>query len=584
MLKDFLEDIRKIYTEIVKGSNPGIEEFKKKWDIVNGIGDRYQSLWKKENRKDTGSFYTPSEIVDFMVDEMILRVDYTKNPYIKIIDPSCGGGCFLISLYERLYNMAIDAKIENPARHVIMNNIYGYDIDENAIMITTIELYDRSGYYSKNIVHGDFLKDDTGNFDVVIGNPPYMGHKVLKGDYRKSLYSMYGDVFSDKGDISYCFIKKSIDSLNQNGVLCFFTSRYMLEALNGENIRRYLMKSGQVERIIDFYGVRVIKGVGVDNIILEFKKGCCGEAIDYYRLKGDAAGKGRDVFEDIRGQKREFKRDYKGQLSTYIGVNSKDLADEGWSFLSPIEKRVIDKIKGLELSTICESYQGIITGCDDAFVLSMEDAEKLKIEKELLKPWIKNKNVERFRVSNGNEMLIYSNIIEDEENYKNAISYIGRHRERLEKRRECLNGKRKWYHLQWGRDREIFEGKKIIFPYKASSNRFAIDEVSYFSADVYAIRINPIFERAFSYEFLVGVLNSSIYEFYVKTMAKKLGDNLYEYYPNKIMHLLIPDYIEEIEREVTSGGEDLRERIDCILNEHLGINSKEYSMIRSWCM
>jgi adenine-specific DNA-methyltransferase len=93
-----------------------------------------------------------------------------------------------------------------------------------------------------------------------------------------------------------------------------------------------------------------------------------------------------------------------------------------------------------------------------------------------------------------------------------------------------------------------------------------------------------MFKNSISYEFLVGVLNSSIYEFYIKTIAKKLGDDLYEYYPNKIMTLKIPEYIREIEDEVLNKNDDIRDRVDKILMKHFGITDDEYKVIKDWCI
>lgn len=621
MLKNFLEDLKIIYNNLKDCKNPDMDDFKEKWDIKSSIGDVYQNLCKREFKKEMGSFYTPYEIIKFMVKETLKDIDYEKNPYIKIFDPSCGGGYFLIELIFHLYDMALKCGIAEPLKHVVENNIYGCDIDENAVMITIIEIYNKTGFYAKNIGLGDFLTNSSGPFDVVIGNPPYMGHKVLKSEYRNILKDSYRDVFFDKADLSYCFIKKSIDSLKPNGILCFFTSRYILEALNGKGIRNYIKKNSNIKGIIDFYGVRFIKGVGVDNIIIKIqKKGCVSVGIeqglgndltfaeekfggslvksverlddwsagkirngsckdkgfDYYRLKANAIGEGEKIFDDIVNRKEEY--------SYFIDINPNDLIDEGWSFLKPIEKSILKKIHGVELSNLCSSFQGIITGYDKAYILNKDEARELNIEKELLKPWIKNKNIDKFSISESDELLIYTDIIKDENNYKNALKYIEKYKERLIKRRECALGKRKWYELQWGRKSEIFNEEKIIFPYKAGCNRFAIDKGSYFSADVYAIKINPIFESSLSYEFLVGVLNSRIYEFYIKTMAKKLGDELYEYYPNKIMKLKMPEYIKDIERVVLRQDMDIRDNIDSILMKYFGINDEEYLAIRSWCM
>ncbi|MDP4090668.1 MAG: TaqI-like C-terminal specificity domain-containing protein, partial [Bacillota bacterium] len=189
----------------------------------------------------------------------------------------------------------------------------------------------------------------------------------------------------------------------------------------------------------------------------------------------------------------------------------------------------------------CSSYQGIITGCDKAFIVSRNIIEEYDIEGRILRPWIKSSSIKREGVEVRDELfLIYSNLIEDEEEYPNAIRFIGKFRERLEQRRECRSGKRKWYELQWGREPSIFEGRKIIFPYKCNRNTFAIDGGSYFSADVYSLVIKDNIYMDLDYEFLQLVLNSALYEFYFKCFAKKLGGRLFEYYPNNLNRLRIP--------------------------------------------
>lgn len=576
MLQEFIDDLKLIFCEVVDGNNPNLEYFKEKWEIGEGIGEAYQRLCKKEHKKELGSFYTPLEVVRYMVNDIVMDINYEENPNIRILDPSCGGGYFLIELYKRLVIMAEKLGIDNPQKHVMDMNLYGFDIDENAIMITQIEIYEKTGHVASNIECRDFLIGKQEEYDIIIGNPPYMGHKMVTGEYRKKLSEEYKSVFSDKGDLSYCFIKRGIDSLKNSGRLVFLTSRYILEALNAEDIRRYIMTRGQLISIVDFYGVRIIKGVGVDNIIIKFEKSEGSRLSDFYRVKSSAKGMGEEVFNDITNNRERYVK--------HINVNTNNLKNEGWSFLNNIENSIINKINGYELSTFCESFQGIITGCDEAFVITEGEAIKLNIERELLKPWIKNKNVREYSISHSDELLIYSDMIKDEKAYKSAIDYIKKYRGRLEERRECVKGMRRWYELQWGRKPDLFEGSKIIYPYKASRNRFALDSGNYFSADVYAIKIKDMFINTISYEFLTGILNSSIYEFYIKTIAKKLGDDLYDYYPNKIMTLRIPENIKSVEEEVLNLGSSTKYNIDMILLDYFNLNLDEYSVIRSWCL
>ena len=575
MLCDFIYDIKNIYAEIKKGEKPDIESLRKKWSIKGSIGEAYELLQKKEEKKISGTYYTPCEIAEYMCGEITDKIDLKKTPHFRILDPSCGGGAFLLCLFDRLCNKAKIAGIKNPGAHVLKYNLFGIDMDETALLITKVELYIRSGILTDNLYHEDYLFCNTRKFDIIIGNPPYMGHKVLTGEYRRKLYMEFREVFSDKGDLSYCFIKKSVDLLKKKGELLFFSSRYLLEAVNGKNLREFIKMKCSIRSIIDFYGIRVVKGAGIDNIIIHLIKDGKEKETDFFRLKVSAREKGIEVFDDIKNKNNNY--------TNYIKIKKSSLNKNGWVFLNEIEKSAFDKITGIELSAVCRSYQGIITGCDDAFILDKNNYEELNIECSLLKPWIKSSSISKFSVAPARELIIYSNIINDINKYPAAIEHILKFKAKLENRRECLKGMKKWYYLQWERNMDIFDGKKIVFPFKSSSNRFAVDTGSYFSADVYALKIRDMFLNSISYEYIASILNSSIYEFYIKAISKKLGEDLYEYYPNKIMTVKLPLNIKEIE-EISNDDEEAQKNIDMILISYFGISLDEYDAIRSWCV
>lgn len=86
----------------------------------------------------------------------------------------------------------------------------------------------------------------------------------------------------------------------------------------------------------------------------------------------------------------------------------------------------------------------------------------------------------------------------------------------------------------------VYLKEKIMYPYKSSNNKFAIDENNNFSsADVYSFYIKEEYESIFSYEYIVGILNSKIYDRYFKMIGKGMGNKIYDYYPNKVMNLKI---------------------------------------------
>ena len=514
------------------------------------FGEVYYEFIK--NNKEKGTVYTPEPITAYMIENTIKAEQIIKNPYIKIVDPSCGTGNILICCFKFLRNLykdnlntineknGLNLNIQCIDEHIIAHNLYGFDIDDIAVKILIIDLYDLSqGSIPSNVFNQDFLLYESEHkYDVFIGNPPYVGKKSIDNEYAAYLKIRYKEVYRDKGDLSYCFFKKALEDLSENGKLTFITSRYFLESPSGEDLRKVLKGLCTIDKIIDFYGIRPFKNVGIDPVIM-FITNCQNDDSKIEIIKPS-------------NTKNKHKKEFYNSVFLKSGnefnsflLNKSQLNDKGWILIDEKDRNIINKIEQrsfTHLSNICNSYQGVITGCDKAFVVTNDIAIRGNIEKNIIKPWIKSSYIEKNEVSRQDSYIIYSDLINNTHDYNNAIAYIELQKEKLLKRRECQSGIRKWYELQWGRNQNIFEGEKIVFPFKASSNRFALDKGSYFSADVYALILKE--NVPFTYDFLLYILNSKIYEFYFKTFAKKLGEDAYEYYPNNLMKLCIPIIID----------------------------------------
>ncbi|AAK80265.1 adenine-specific DNA-methyltransferase [Clostridium acetobutylicum] len=562
MLADFFKKIDDIYNEIKKSGDietklKYINKFRKDLDVNYSFSEKYYNFVSM--KKERGVVYTPLKISNYIIDSTISEEDIIKNPFLKIVDPACGCGNIIIPCFIYLRNIYIknldkinninklELREENINYHIIKNNLFGYDVDLNAIKVLTIDLFCESKCFSSNFLCKDFLLDEIGiKYDIFLSNPPYVGLKSINKEYSAILKTMYPS-YKDKADISYCFFEKSILCLKIDGKLGFITSRYFLESQSGEELRRILVEKCSLYKIVDFYGIRPFKKAGIDTVMIFLERGI-----------GD-----RKSIEIIKPKIMKNNRKDEFYYSLFNGtnegidkfyINIKALDSKRWILRKDEEIDIINKIEKNSMATlgsICKSYQGIITGCDKAFIVDKETALRKNLEKEILRTWIKNKNVTKYNVNKNDLYIIYSDFIDEPSKYPNAINYINEYKYKLQMRRECLKGIRKWYQLQWGRKSQVFEGKKIIFPYKASKNRFAIDKGSYFSADVYCIVIND--ESIFTYDYLTDILNSKTYEFYFKTFAKKLGENIYEYYPNTLMKLCIPaplNYEHEFKEEM----------------------------------
>ncbi|MDV3426990.1 MAG: N-6 DNA methylase [Bacillota bacterium] len=519
-----------------------IINFKNKYKIKKNVKIGEFCTEHMEN-KERGAVFTPLEIADYLIINSIKASDIIKNPYIKILDPSCGSGNILIPLFlylKDIYKKNIQAinssnnlelRLQDIERHIIDNNIFGFDLDEFSLKILKTDLFYFSSYINeKNIRQKDYLlSEEDEKFHMIIGNPPYIGHKTVSSQYSGILKKKYA-IYKDKGDVSYCFFEKALQDLTSGGTLTYITSRYFMEAPSGEILRRLIKDQFSIEKIVDFYGFRPFKGKGIDTAILFLKKSM----------------EQQDTVNIIRPRNYQKADFLKGLiLNDENTVNKYDVSMDslqvnGWSLIEPKKKKIIDKIYEntfITLSNISRCHQGVITGLDKAFVINSKEGMENKIESSLIKRWIKSSQISKCNIDYKNMNLIYTSGIRGAD-YPNAIKYLKPYKEILERRRECRNGVRAWYELQWGREEKNFTGEKIVFPYKASSNRFAIDKGSFHSADIYGIKLKE--NVPFTYKYLISILNSKTYEFYFKTFAKKLGGDMYDYYPNNLMKLSIP--------------------------------------------
>ena len=512
----------------------------------------YEDLLTSKEKKSLGQVYTPFEIIDKMFCEVfaIKKIDGS----VRILDPSCGGGYFLIELYK--YISSTHPELDK--RHIAENMLFGIDIDDFSIFLSKIGLIFHTGFdnIKFNIYKGDFLIDNinTDKFDIIIGNPPYVGHKNSSASYKRLLYQKYSGVFYDKADVSYCFFNKGKEELKTDGIIAFITSRYFMEALYAEGLRSFIKENFNIVKIIDYKGETAFKRAMISPAIIILSNFWNKSIFSYVK-------KDKDVFESY-----EYAQD--------------ELKDSGWIILKDEDEKLFEKIDSISntyIKDVCTIKQGIITGCDKAFILTEEVIEKYGIERFLLRKWIKNSNISKKNIKYNNLYLLYSDMIENENDCPNAINYLSGYKYKLMNRRECKSGLRKWYELQWGRNKSDYDNPKIIFPYKSKQNNFYYDDEAYYcSADIYLMNN---FSKDIPVDYLISYLNSEIFEFYLKCQVKRVGRNVYEYYPNKINNLKI--YLpKEYMAQNFSDLENIS--IEIFMKKVFNINEKEVNIIKNY--
>lgn len=523
-------------------------------DNINGmtIGKLYQSIVNSAMKKRLGQVYTPGVIIDYIIDDAITAKKLVENPYLKILDPACGSGFFLIQAFRRLKSIFIENRerivTKNPEfeieykrgieEFIVRNSLHGMDIDIFSVYMTKFAIaIESKGAFGANIIALDILFGECDeSFDIIIGNPPYIGFKNLESDYKTELRLKYAEVYQDKADISYCFFQRGYELLSQTGEIQLITSRYFLEALHAKKLRKYIRDNYGILRLVDFYGKNIFKGASISPVIIKLSKSKTQKPLEYYRFD-------KSKFNLNSMDLGEFKK---------LNIALDNLGSQNWILKSSAQIELFKKIDNsgtYKLSEIANSNQGIITGLDKAFILD-QIPQISKEEQKLIKPWAKNSNIERYSGVNSYRYLIYTNDIVGLEASGVLEQHIAQFRDKLSARRECKTGFRQWYEIQWNRDSENFIGKRILFPYKSAQNRFAmVDFELYHSADIYSIKLKPEYSSVLSTEYLLGFLNSRLFEFYFKIIAKKLSQDIYEYYPNKLMNLKLKPMENECEKK-----------------------------------
>lgn len=243
----------------------------------NTLGVIFEKLIREEERKDLGQFYTPQEVVNYMINSLGLQ------PNSKVLDPTCGCGVFLVSAYNYLKRINKDA----------IKNIYGVDLNDSATKITRINLWLRNGRNLKslkiledNIRIGNSIVENkkidnkgfnwknefenvlNDGFDFIIGNPPYLTLKSNKEfDLNESIFSK---ISKGSTNCASLIIAKSFELLKENGKMAFVLPKTLLRVNSYSKLRQYILENSKILHIFDLG--TFFKDVRGEQIILILQK------------------------------------------------------------------------------------------------------------------------------------------------------------------------------------------------------------------------------------------------------------------------------------------------------------------------
>jgi len=230
-----------------------------------GRSDRVQkaidSLASSGGIEARGAVYTKPEVVDFILDLASARYSSDLTG-IRFLEPSFGGGDFLIPLLKRILASWRSNHGESPSATAIEDSLVGFELHtetfsrtKDLICNTLIEegfTHEDSKYLAdKWLYNDDFLLADAGNeFNVIVGNPPYVRQELIPApllhEYRLRFHTFY-----DRADIYIPFIEKSLGSLVPSGVLGFICADRWMKNKYGGPLRKMISESFHFKIYVD---------------------------------------------------------------------------------------------------------------------------------------------------------------------------------------------------------------------------------------------------------------------------------------------------------------------------------------------
>ncbi len=563
-------------------------------------GHRAEVEEKPEVRRAGGIYYTPQYIVDYIVENTIGELLKGKTPNkvsnLRFVDPACGSGSFLLGTYQKLLDWHLEyySNLDQPPKNVIytgeggierltiqekkrilLNNIYGVDIDAQAVEVTKLSLLlkvledenkdvlesqqtliqERAlPYLGNNIKCGNSLIStdilnqqdltmneiqiinpfdweeefpdifENGGFDAVIGNPPYFNIDTWGTESKRKKYikSNYGKIWADKTDILFYFIYKS-NEISKNK-LGFIISNAFLFAKKAEKLRNYILDNTHIKKIVNFEKYMVFKGASITTSIIILDK-------TYKLKKTNALGLENDHYQEkklsdiIRCEDNYFKIELEKDEIFPIKTNR----------IMNLNKKIdSDKPK---LNDLFEIGQGMQTGANKVYSFK----EKPNFPDEYLKKRANASKIKPYFIPNEHEWLLYVNFIENWNLLDDTVkSYLKKNKTKLKnradkKRRKTAN----WWDYTFALHKELYEFPRIYTNYRNNKNEFALDEHKNF---IGLTNTTVIFDtnNDLSIKYLLVLLNSNVLTFRYQSIGKQTGGGSYEYFENGISKLPIP--------------------------------------------
>lgn len=589
-------------------------------------------------RKAGGVFYTPTFIVDYIVRRTIGRLLEGKTPkevsLLRFLDPACGSGSFLIAVFQFLLDWHLAYYMaDGPEKHsrgrpprvyqssggawrltsdekkrILLNNIYGVDIDSQAVEVTKLslvlkvlegeteeslgsqlelfqprvlpdlgsnikcgnslispqdfyaghqprlledeEVYRVNPFDWKAEFPQVFAGPDPG-FDVVLGNPPYIRIQTmtewapLEVEFYKRRYET-----ARKGnyDIYVVFVERGLELLNSHGTLGYILPHKFFNAQYGQPLRTLITKQKSLAEIVHFGDQQVFAGASTYTCLM---------FLDKTGSESVTIAKVRDV--------QSWRVTGEAEAGT---LPAEDFGSTEWNLTLSGANALFKRLQSMStrLSDVTERiYQGIKTGADSIFIVTevAHDIERstvyskalgteCELESDVLHPLIKGGDSRPYRMSVGKRRIIFPYKTGDQgevtsyseselrNRYPLTYAYLLQFKAALAKRDRGVARGYQWFEYSRSQAIGIIRRPKLFTPDIATLASFSEDQTGdvLFTGGV-AGGYGILIREQYSQDYLLGLLNSRLLDWYIKQTATSMRGAYYSFESRYIQGLPI---------------------------------------------
>lgn len=391
-------------------------------------------------------------------------------------------------------------------------------------------------------------------FDVVLGNPPYLRIQSIEAGQASTLKSLYKAAVG-KFDIYVLFVERAFGLIKPDGVVFFIHPHRFLTADYGRGLKAVLDRVRGLRSAI-FFGVNQI-----------FETATTYTGIFSYCPKAQSLkfkhANARD-FQTGPFTERAYAEDGSHWTAWAAQGSSSDLVIK----LSNQARKMTDIFDGI--------FQGIVTVGDDIFVLdgkiegkyffgySTALAQTVKFEADIVKPLLKGENIRRYCRPESHIFIFYPHyqdakgkthpFAEHElrSEYPLAYQYIKHFKaELIQKKISYKTNPKFWFSLHRSRELSIFESVKILTPQLQNFPHFTLDRDKWYpDAGGYSLIKKPTAREHYNY--LLGVLNSSVLWYFIKNTSNAYNNNYYYFKTKYLEAFSIPVFSETIHSGIVS--------------------------------